>query len=224
MRMRPPAGIDPLADRILQGLAALPEASEIVLGGYLALQHHLDYRKTHDIDAWWRVRATPTAERAILAVMQQVAAEVGCTVRERRFGETLSIELVRQGRRTFSFQIAVRSVELAPPVVSAWPPILIETLQDNVGSKMNALVDRGSPRDFLDIKAVVERGLLSAADCRELWTRKNPGQTINAAGQKILFHLSALELRRPLESIESPVEREQARLTREWFRHEFLGL
>lgn len=222
--MRTPAGIDPLADRILQRLAGRSEASEIVLGGYLALQHHLDYRETHDIDAWWRVRSTPAAERAILAVMQQVADEEGFTVRERRFGETLSIELMREGRKTFSFQIAVRSVELAPPVVSAWPPILIETLQDNVGSKMNALVDRGSPRDFLDIKSVVEHGLLSAADCWQLWTRKNPGQSIDAARQKVLFHLSALELRRPLESIESPAERDRARLTREWFRHEFLGV
>jgi hypothetical protein len=222
--MRKPAAIDPLADRILQELAGFREAAEVVLGGYLALQHHLDYRTTRDIHAWWRVRATPAAEKAILTVMRKVAAEKGFTVRERRFGETLSIELLSGGRKHFSFQIATRSVELQHPVDSPWPPILIETFADTAGSKMNALVDRGSPRDFLDIRAIVEHGLLKPPDCWGLWEKKNPGQSSQAARQKVLLHLAALELRRPLEAITSPEDREQARLTRAWFKREFLEI
>src|SRR5438093_5955055 len=112
--MRTPENLDPLAEKILRELAGQPQAAEIVLGGYLALQHYLNYRKTHDIDAWWRWRASPEAERAILAAMQRVAADEGLDVRERRFGETLSVELVWQGQKRFSFQIAVRTIALEP--------------------------------------------------------------------------------------------------------------
>jgi hypothetical protein len=219
-----PSGIDPLADRILAKLAGRPPCCEIVLGGYLALQHHVAYRESRDLDAWWRGRASPAAEREILSVMRQIAEEDGFEVRERRFGETLSIELVRGPHKHFSFQIAVRSVTLEEPVVSAWPPVLIETLADTVGSKMNALVDRGAPRDFLDIRTVVDRGLLTIEGCWSLWGRKNVEQTVESAKQKVLVHLTALEMRRPLESIDSVPERERARTTREWFKGEFLHL
>jgi hypothetical protein len=220
--MQKPAGIDPLADKILQRLSGVSEASHIVLGGYLALQHHLDYRKTHDIDAWWRGRASAAAEAAIRHAMQQVAHEEGAELRERRFGETVSFELVRGDEKHFAFQIAVRSVTLEEPVLSAWPPILIETLADTVGSKMNALVDRGAPRDFVDIKAVVDNGLIHSSECWKLWSRKNPGQDLDAAKQKVLLHLTALEMRRPLESIADPAERKQAQEARRWFREMFL--
>lgn len=220
--MTKPRQLDPLADRVLSLLAGIPEADRIVLGGYLALQHHLDYRSTHDIDAWWRDRADAGAEAAIRRVMQQVADETGMTLEERRFGDTLSLELVRDGRQRFSFQIAVRSVALEESVPSAWPPLRIETVADNVGAKMNALVNRGAPRDFLDIHAVVTAGLLTARRCWELWQAKNPGGSVGAAQRNLLLHLASLEARRPLDSITDPAARERARQVRDWFRHTFL--
>lgn len=220
--MTKPSHIDPLADQVLELLAGAPEAGEIVIGGYLALQHHLDYRPTHDIDAWWRTRASPTAERAIRSAMEKVAVERRDELRERRFGETISFELFRAGKRSFSFQIAVRSVELEPPVASAWPPILIETLADTIGSKMNALVDRGAPRDFLDLQKIVEHGLAKIAECWAFWGRKNSGQSIDEAKQKTLLHLQSLEARRPLHAIASAEDRQQAQITRDWFHREFL--
>jgi len=221
--MRKPARIHPLADRILRELATRPESNEVVLGGYLALQHHVDYRETQDIDAWWRGRASPAAERAIVETMQSIGQAEGFAVRERRFGETYSVELERDGRRRFSFQIAVRSTELEPPGPSAWPPILIESLADTVGAKMNALVERGSPRDFLDIHTVVTEGLMSAEQCWVCWSRKNAGQTVHSARQKVVLHLSALEMRRPLAKITDPDERRRAETVRRWYRSEFLG-
>jgi hypothetical protein len=153
-----PKHSDPLSEKILTFLSAHSAAGEVVLGGYFALAHYLDYRKTHDIDAWWKTRADPAAEKAIRDAMSKVATEEGFELHERRFGETISFELLRGGKRQFSFQIAVRSVALEPPLQSPWPPVLIETLTDNIGSKMNALVDRGSPRDFTDVKRVVDAG------------------------------------------------------------------
>jgi len=219
---RKPARLDPLAERILSELSRDRAAAEIVLGGYLALQHYSDYRRTHDIDAWWRRGPTPDAETAIREVMKRIAAEERSELKERRFGETISFELFRAGRKNFSFQIAARSVELEPPLTSAWPPIGLETLNDNIGAKMNALVDRGSPRDFADIYHVAAAGLVNAAECWRLWERKNPGESIEPAKRKVLHHLTALATRRPLESIANAAERRQAGQTRDWYRREFV--
>src|SRR4051794_29229843 len=103
--MTKPVQIDPRAERVLTLLAGKLEASEIVLGGYFALQHYSDYRRTHDIDAWWKTRANPATEEVIREAMQQLAADEGSELRERRFGETASFELVRGGKKEFSFQI-----------------------------------------------------------------------------------------------------------------------
>src|SRR5687767_13995979 len=115
--------IDPLAQRILTELAGKPEAGEIVLRGYFALQHYVHYRTTHDIDGWWRTRANPATEQLLRDVMNRVARDEGAELRERRFGETVSFELVRGGKRYFSFQVAVRSIALEPAIPSAWPPV-----------------------------------------------------------------------------------------------------
>jgi hypothetical protein len=221
--MNKPVHIDPRAERALSLLAGRPEAAEIVLGGYFALQHYAAYRRTHDVAAWWRTRAVPAAEEAIREAMRRVAMEEGGELRERRFGDTLSFEIVRAGKKEFSFQIAARSVGLEEPVASAWPPVLIETIVDNLASKMNALVDRGAPRDFTDVKHVVDDGFVTVRGAWDLWVRKNPGEPLESAKQKVLLHLAGLEGRRPLEAIRDVAERERARSVRAWFKQEFLA-
>ena len=153
--MKKPENLDPLAELILDRLRQNPASSEIILGGYFGLQHYMNYRPTHDIDAWWRHRASAETERAIRQVMQEIAAERGAVYKERRFGETMSFEIGQPDGRRMSFQIAVRDVALDAPQASPWAPILIETLRDNLGSKMNALVSRAPRRDFLDIQKAV---------------------------------------------------------------------
>jgi len=219
-----PRNLDPLAEKVLDRLAGRPEAAEIILGGYFALQHYLDYRTTHDIDAWWRTQPSAATENAIAEAMRSVGASTDHELRERRFGETISFELYRDGKKRFSFQVAVRSVELEPPVPSPWPPILLETLHDNIGAKMNALVERGAGRDFLDIARLADAKLTTPAQCWTLWRQKNPGRSVDHGKSKVAFHLMTLESHRPLDSIQDPVERAKARDTREWFRQAFLGI
>jgi hypothetical protein len=220
--MNKPRQLDPIAERVLSALSRVPGAEKIILGGYFALQHYVDYRRTHDIDAWWKDRVDPDADAAIREAMRQVGDEQHLELRERRFGDTLSFELARAGAHVFSFQIAVRTIALEEPYASAWPPILIETLADNVGAKMNALVSRGAPRDFLDIKAVVDNGLLSSTRCWALWEAKNPGASAGAARQNVLVHLSGIEARRPLHVIADAEARAQAQAARGWFKDEFV--
>ena len=220
--MNKPENLDPLAEMILQRLRRHPASSEIILGGYFGLQHYLNYRQTHDIDAWWRQRATVETEAAIRQVMQEVSAERGAHYRERRFGETMSFEMAEPDGRRMSFQIAVRDIALDAPQDSPWAPILIETLRDNVASKMNALVNRSAPRDFLDIQKTVESGLISGEECWRLWALKNPGQRLADAKGKTLLNLENLEQRRPLDQIQDSAARARAQATRDWFRREFL--
>jgi len=87
---------------------------------------------------------------------------------------------------------------------------------------MNALVNRGAPRDFLDIKHVCDEGLVTKELCWELWTRKNPDGVIESAKQNLLLHLKHLEARRPLEQISDLREKESAHAVREWYRTNFL--
>lgn len=217
-----PVNVDPLAAEILEGLRGSSEAGEIILGGYFALKHYLDYRPTHDIDAWWRTtRLAATLDR-IRAVMQNVAERRDMELREREWGDVASFELIEDGRKVFSFQIATRSVELNPPLKSAWDPILVESLADNVGAKMNAVVERGAARDFLDVRELVIRDLVTVEECWRWWLEKNPGADLRLGRANALRHLEALEQRRPLEDILDPEERERALAARLWVRDTLL--
>jgi predicted nucleotidyltransferase component of viral defense system len=100
--------------------------------------------------------------------------------------------------------------------------LLIETFADNVASKMNALVQRGAPRDFTDIWQLVTTGHLTPTQCWELWSRKNPDLNSDDAQAEAGRHLHEIELRRPLDTLTNPLQREQARQTRDWFRTVFL--
>lgn len=217
---RVPQSLHPLAREILEGLQGHPEARAIVLGGGVALQHYLDYRTTVDLDAWWGEGARPDVESLLRRVLAAVAARHGLELGERQAGHSMtrSFELKEKGRKLFSFQIAPRDVELEAPRASAWPPVQLETLRDNLGAKMNALVGRGAPRDFLDVHALCQAGIARVEECWQTWREKNPGADIVQAKVTVLEHLSALEGRRPLEKIESGVEREAARGLRLWAR------
>jgi len=213
-----------LATEILTALEGFPESGQLVLGGYFALSRFVDYRTTHDLDAWWKTRRTEATMARLRSVMSDVARRHGLAFSEREWGETVSLELSEAGRKVFSFQVAVRSVELEPPEPSRWAPVLIESLADNVGSKMNAVVHRGAPRDFLDVREIVTRGVASVEQCWEWWSRKNPGTDVRLARAQALRHLEALARRRPLASIEDPEERDAARAARAWIRETLLGL
>lgn len=220
--MNKPEHLDPLAEAILERLRQNPASSEIILGGYFGLQHYLDYRRSHDIDAWWRQRASLATEQAIRQVMQEVAADHGARYQERRFGETISFEILEPDGRRMSFQIAVRDIALDAPQPSPWAPILIESLRDNLASKMNALVNRGAPRDFMDIQKAVDSGLVSEEECWQFWLLKNPGQRAAEGKARALINLENLEQRRPPSEIKDPTQQANAQSLRDWFRREFL--
>jgi hypothetical protein len=217
---RRPEHPDPFAAAFLDRLKDRPEAEQFVLGGYFALKHYLDYRDTGDVDAWWRTRQDAQALSVAREVFAETAAEFGYSVRERAWGETVSLEALDGANKAFSFQVSIRSVEIGEPVPSPWGRFPIETLDDNIASKMMALVARGAPRDFVDIKEIVDARLVSASRCWELWAEKKPGIELDDARVRVQTHLARIEARMPIERL--PVERrEAAAQLRAWYRDEF---
>ncbi len=215
-----PARLHALAKEILDELRDQPAAAAIILGGGVALQHYCEYRDTQDIDAWWESNPTTDAQQLLQETMERVAKRHSYTLSVRTWGETQSLELQDQGKTVFSFQVAVRSVELEPPGPSAWPPVQLETLLDNLGAKMNALVNRGAPRDFLDIFTVAHQGLATIDELWDAWTRKNPGSELASAKAQLLRRLEELEARRPLAIIAEQNSRDSAAKVRTWTRNE----
>jgi hypothetical protein len=219
-----PQDLHPLAAAMLQELQEQPGAADIVLGGGVALKHYLDLRPTNDIDAWWRTTPKSDTLEAIRNAAQAVSDAQGLTLEERSFGDTLSFDFFdpKKNQKVFSFQIAVRDVALEPPLQSPWGLIQIETLCDNIGSKMNALVNRGAPRDFIDIKALVDHHLATVADLWALWKAKNPDLDLVLARKQVGHHLASIEMRRPLETL--PVlQQAPTQKARQWFRENLVG-
>jgi hypothetical protein len=220
-RPTPPSRLGDYAREVLELLTGREAAAEIVIGGGIALAHYVDYRDTFDLDAWWAVAPTNPANALLDEAMQTVAKRHGMQCVRRSWGETVSLELVAENRKVFSLQIAPRDRYLDATLEAGWPPVRIETLRDNVASKMNALVNRGAPRDLRDIHEVCRRGLLSSRQCWQLYEEKNPGQSVGDAAAKVLHAVERLEIQRPLDGIVDADQRREAAAVRNWYRDVF---
>jgi predicted nucleotidyltransferase component of viral defense system len=63
-------------------------------------------------------------------------------------------------------------VRLEESILAGWIDVPLDSLADLLASKMNALVERGTPRDFLDVYTVCQAELLSMNECWSLWRRR----------------------------------------------------
>jgi hypothetical protein len=219
-----PSHLSPYARVCLEALVKANLADRISLGGALGLFHYLDYRPTHDVDAWWSESIKQEQKQAVLQILETTLSAFG-KVRLRSWGEVESIELSQDGKTVFGFQIARRSAQLEPPVSAGWIAVPLDSLVDLVASKMVALVERGAPRDFLDIFSVCQAELFSITECWALWRRRQilAGSDVDLYRARLAIetHLERIALQRPLEKIVGAQQREQARQLREWFLSEF---
>ena len=220
-----PSSVTEYAKACLESLADRGLGDRISLGGAFGLLHYLDYRPTHDIDAWWVASATGEERQQVIHLLEETLASFG-EVRVRRWGDVISIELSLENKVVFSFQIAHRSAQLEASVVSPWG-IPLDSLTDLVASKMVALVERGAPRDLLDIYTVCQAGLVTPKECWELWRRRQQlaGSDTDLARARLAVgtHLERIALHRPLSKIEGEAARTEAARLRRWFREEFLN-
>lgn len=222
---RQPAQLSKYAIASLRALADKGLGRALSLGGALGLMHYLDYRSTHDVDAWWSPDVTAEERQRVLAAVEEALTAFG-DVKRRSWGEVVSLDL-RVGKDTaFSFQIASRSAQLEPSTPAPWVDILLDSLPDLVAGKMVALVERGAPRDFRDIHALCRAHVTSASECWDLWRRRQElaGSDTDRSRARLAVetHLERIARHRPLEGIDDPARREEAEDVRRWFNQEFL--
>src|SRR5689334_9871896 len=120
-----PAHLSEHAERTLQALAAAGLGHAISVGGALGLLHYLDYRSTHDVDAWWEPEVPAQERERVLQVIRDALQPSG-DLRTRKWGEVVSIELLVGGKTVFSFQIADRSAQLEPTSTLFWADVGID--------------------------------------------------------------------------------------------------
>lgn len=220
-----PAHLSPYARACLDALVKADLAKYISLGGALGLFHYLDYRSTHDVAAWWSDSATERQRRAVVGVLETTISEFG-RASVRSWGDVVSVELFQDDKAVFSFQIAARSSRIQESIPAGWIDVPLDSLPDLVASKMVALVERGAPRDFLDIYSLCKAGLLNARECWTLWRQRQElsGNDTGAARARLAIetHLERITLHRPLGNIADAGQREQARQVRDWFAGVFL--
>ena len=186
--------------------------------------HYIDYRPTYDVDAWWG-DVTNQDRQEVVETIEGALQPFG-EVRTRSWGEVVSIELLDETGKAFSFPIARRSAQLEPSEFIPEFEVLIDSFSDLVASKMVALVERGAPRDFRDIYAVCQAQLITSQEC---WTLGEQRQWLagsdtnnNRARLAIETHLERITQHRPIEKITDEVIRLEAVNLRTWFRQVFL--
>lgn len=221
-----PKHIQNYAEACLSTLSAQGLGGMLVLGGAFGLSYYIEYRRTHDLDAWW-IPSTGAEERhRIVTSIQETLGHFG-EIRTRSWGDVVSVDLIIENKVVFSFQIASRSAQIVEPQVAPWPPgTLLDSFEDLVAAKMVALVERGAPRDFRDIDAVCRASLANPAACWNLWRRRCELSGSDTAASRarlaVLTHLERIELHRPLKAIPDAADRASAERLRAWFRGEFL--
>jgi hypothetical protein len=198
----------------------------VSIGGAVGLSYYHEYRSTADVDAWWSPRAGNEERARVLAAVTETLRAFG-EVRRRSWGDVSSIELLEEGKVTFSFQVASRSALLREPLPAPWPSgLLLDSFEDLAASKMEALVNRGAPRDFRDIHAFCREGLATVSELWELWARRRTAAGEEAdraqAALAVWTHLERIERARPLERLAEADAREAAAQLRGWFRGSFL--
>jgi len=221
-----PTHVSNYAEACLQALAASGLGDKLSLGGAFGLLHYLDYRPTHDVDAWWVSSATEKDRRQVVEVIEATLQVFG-QVRRRAWGDVVSVELVREERVAFGFQIAHRSAQLEPPIPAPWVEVWLDSFSDLLASKMVALVERGAPRDFRDVYALCQAGLARPQQCWQLWQRRQQlaGSDTDSARARLAVetHLERIVQHRPLVQVADPVDRAAAEQLRTWFTTEFLN-
>jgi len=152
---RPPE-LAPWQDRALVTVAASAVARDVVFGGGAALAAlHLHHRTSADLD-FFMTRELEPAELASLVRSLRTAttaAEVEVV------GPRTSLILLRRGRAFGRVDFAFYPFD---PVGrrTRWRGLVVESLEDMTVNKLQAVLTRNQPRDFVDLYFLLREGPL----------------------------------------------------------------
>lgn len=128
---RQPSHLSPHARACLKALVKAKLADRISLGGAFGLFHYIDYRSTHDVDAWWSESLKEGEKQAVIQVLESTLSDFG-NVRVRAWGDVVSVELSQEDKTVFTFQIAARTMRLENSVLAGWINVPLDSLADLV--------------------------------------------------------------------------------------------
>ena len=97
-----PTNIPTYAEACLQALVTNQLNDRISLGGAFGLLHYLDYRSTHDVEAWWNTSTTTQDKEQVIKIIKTALSQYG-QVQQRTWGDVVSIELIQANKTVFSF-------------------------------------------------------------------------------------------------------------------------
>lgn len=106
--------------------------------------------------------------------------------------------------------------------------VSLDSFPDLVASKMVALVERGAPRDFRDIHAMCQAGLITPHRCWMLWRQRQQLEGSDTDKRRATLaletHLERISQHRPIDEITNSGKRREAQSLREWFRVVFVNV
>lgn len=147
--------IDPFQADVARIALAAAKHGFALAGGSALVAHGVVERPTEDVDLFTPEPGGPGAVAYVVRdALVQAGYEVDITrLPEAHRGEFARLEVSR-GAETMHIDLA-RDWRQWPPVQLDIGPVL--HLDDAIGSKVNAMVARRAPRDFIDIAAALDR-------------------------------------------------------------------
>lgn len=110
--------------------------------------------------------------------------------------------------------------------LSSSTTVSLDGFSDLVSNKMVALVERGSPQDFLDIYTLCYEGLTTASGCWQLWKirQESTGHMVKTKWAKmaVLNHVAQLAETYPSEKRADSIEPSTISDIQMWFETDFL--
>jgi hypothetical protein len=89
---RRPTHMPEYAEACVRALVEQGLGDKISLAGALGLLHYLDYRPTHDVDAWWDASATSEERQRVIHTLEATLRSLG-QVKTRAWGDGISVEV-----------------------------------------------------------------------------------------------------------------------------------
>jgi predicted nucleotidyltransferase component of viral defense system len=195
---------------VLNEIALSPITDLCIVGG-VALNHYVSYRKTRDIDTTW-INGEPSQDTLtkLDKISQKLAKEFKLNYKRNTSSYVESFNFYKEDQKVFNIDCSIRNTykhgkNLKSPEKTQ-NGIAVESLHDNILSKISALIDRGVPRDITDTLEIVRKTGISfdeimknAADFYG-WNGKLKAEKLETIEHNII----GIFKRRPLKKVKNP--------------------
>lgn len=185
---------------------------ELCIVGGVALNHYIPYRTTDDLDTSW-INGKPNLNtlRKLEIIGNKLSKEYNLIMKKEDNNTVNSFNFFnKQDEKVFSIDCSIRSKfvekKLIKPLNPSIQGIQVESLYDNITSKVTALIERGIPRDITDTIEIIKKTNISFEVIMTnltnyyKWSDKEKSQKLD----KIEKNVNAIFTRRPINKFKNP--------------------